>query len=90
MLPPIAPGSKKVLDKRRMAHKIAHASVQRIGRIKHIFAAASPCGGRAGEQWLGGKITCGQAGQTWSAPRGTSASRWRWRASGGCDSEDTV
>src|SRR5437667_11799644 len=51
MLPPIAPGSKKVLDKRRMAHKIAQASVQRIGRIKHIFAAASPCGSWTGEQW---------------------------------------
>src|SRR4029450_179780 len=42
MLPLIAPSSKKVIDKRRMAHKIAHASVRQIGRIKHIFAAASP------------------------------------------------
>jgi len=52
MLPPIAPGSKKVIDKRRMAHKIAYTSVQRIGRIKHIFASASPRGSWTGEQWL--------------------------------------
>ena len=36
----------------------------RIRRIKHVFASASPRGGWAGEQWLGGKMTRGQAGQT--------------------------
>src|SRR3989442_13212704 len=51
MLPPIAPGSKKVIDKRRMAHKIALASVQRIRRIKHTFASTSPRGYGTDTPW---------------------------------------